>query len=219
MILRLWNLGGMTQVTTPDITIKKYIRALPDCVADFVQAAKPTTIEETYQLTAEINDKRVLAESQGNKNKNYATTTAPLNAAPVTNQNRQVAAPVTNAPPAKRAYTGPHPLCPTCTYHHPVGIAYRFCVHCNHYGHFTANCRTGPLQQAQAQAPPALPVPLPAPQGSQAAPAPVAHARSCYSCGDPNHFANVCPNRVVKQQPQQPPQQQQQQPQQQQQQP
>ncbi|KAJ0874303.1 putative retrotransposon gag domain-containing protein [Helianthus annuus] len=50
-----------SQVSTPDITIKKYIRALPDCVADFVQAAKTTTIEETYQLAAKINDKRVMA--------------------------------------------------------------------------------------------------------------------------------------------------------------
>ncbi|KAJ0882732.1 putative retrotransposon gag domain-containing protein [Helianthus annuus] len=45
------------QVTTPKITIKKYIHALPDCVADFVQAT--TTIEETILLAAEINDKRV----------------------------------------------------------------------------------------------------------------------------------------------------------------
>ncbi|KAJ0935875.1 hypothetical protein HanRHA438_Chr03g0124511 [Helianthus annuus] len=47
------------QVKTPDVTIKKYIRALPDCVTDFVQASKPATIEETYLLATEINDKRV----------------------------------------------------------------------------------------------------------------------------------------------------------------
>ncbi|XP_021985340.1 extensin-like [Helianthus annuus] len=73
------------------------------------------------------------------------------------------------------------------------------------------------IEQAQVQAPPALPAPLPAPQGNPAAPAPAAHARACYACGDPNDFANVCPNRVVKQEPQQQPshqQQQQQQPQQ-----
>ncbi|KAM0034002.1 putative retrotransposon gag domain-containing protein [Helianthus debilis subsp. tardiflorus] len=45
------------QVKTPEMTIKKYIRALPDCVADFVLASKPATIEETYLLAAEINDK------------------------------------------------------------------------------------------------------------------------------------------------------------------
>ncbi|XP_022040480.1 uncharacterized protein LOC110943030 [Helianthus annuus] len=40
------------------MAIKKYIRALPDCVVDFVHAAKTATIKETYLLAAEINDKR-----------------------------------------------------------------------------------------------------------------------------------------------------------------
>ncbi|KAJ0539891.1 putative nucleotidyltransferase, Ribonuclease H [Helianthus annuus] len=248
------------QVKTPEITIKKYIRALPDCVADFVQAAKTSTIEETYLLFAEINDKRVKSGywEKATKNLHQATTsaTAETAAAPqsskssrrkrknnnnsskncvVTNvapllsvpaqsqpQHRQVAAPVTNAPPAKRVYTSPHPACPTCTYHHPVGIACRYCVRCNMHGHFTANCCTGPRQvpapaQGQATAQQAL---LPAPQGQQAAPAPAIHARACFACGDPNHFTKMCPNRVVKQEPQQqqPQQQHQQQPQQQQQQ-
>ncbi|MFS8004540.1 putative transcription factor interactor and regulator CCHC(Zn) family [Helianthus anomalus] len=193
------------QVKTPDMTIKKYIRALPDCVADFVHAAKPATIEETYLLAAEINDKRSCVA---------ATNAAPLQSVPAQQQQPQRTAPVINAPPAKRAYTGPHPLCPTCSYHHPVGVACRFCAHCNVYGHFTASCRYGPRQaQAQATVNQAL---LPTPQVQQVAQAPAANVRTCFACGDPNHFANRCPNRVVKQEAQQP-QQQQQQPQQQQQ--
>ncbi|KAJ0854939.1 putative transcription factor interactor and regulator CCHC(Zn) family [Helianthus annuus] len=241
------------QVKTSDMAIKKYIRALPDCVADFVQASKPATIEETYLLAAEINDKRGKAgywdkasknlhqataaptadttttASQSSKssrrkrknnnssssNKNcVVTTAAPLQAVPAQQQqHRSAPAPITYAPPAKRAYTGPHPACPTCTYHHPVGLAYRFCAHCNMYDHFTANCRIGPHQPpAQATAHQAL---LPAPQGQQAAQAPAINARVCFACGDPNHFSNMCPNRVMKQEPQQqePQQQQQQQPQ------
>ncbi|XP_035840292.1 uncharacterized protein LOC118487504 [Helianthus annuus] len=135
------------------MTIKKYIRALPDCVADFVQDAKTTTTEETYLLVAEINDKRVLAgyfkntpkslhqataaptaetavapqaskssrrkrKNNNNSSKNcVVTAAAPFQAIPAQPQpqNRQVAAPVTNAPLAKRAYTGPHPACPTYT--------------------------------------------------------------------------------------------------------
>ncbi|MFS7889245.1 putative nucleotidyltransferase, Ribonuclease H [Helianthus anomalus] len=121
----------------------------------------------------------------------------------------QRVAPVINAPPAKRAYTGPHPFCPRCSYHHPVGLACRFCTHCNLYGHFTANCRYGPRQPpVQATAHQAL---LPAPQGQPAAQAPAVNARVCFACGDPNHFANMCPNRVVKKEQQQPQQQQQQQ--------
>ncbi|MFS7955896.1 putative nucleotidyltransferase, Ribonuclease H [Helianthus anomalus] len=208
------------QVKTSDMTIKKYIRALPDCVADFVHAAKPATIEETYLLAAEINDKRVKAASKSSrrrkKNKSCAAATnaAPLQSVPAQQQQPQRTAPVINAPPAKRAYTGPHPLCPTCSYHHPVGVACRFCAHCNVYGHFTTSCRYGPRQaQAQATVNQAL---LPTPQVQQAAQAPAANVRTCFACGDPNHFANRCPNRVVKQEAQQPQQQQQQQPQQQQ---
>ncbi|KAJ0445296.1 putative transcription factor interactor and regulator CCHC(Zn) family [Helianthus annuus] len=240
------------QVKTPDMAIKKYIRALPDCVADFVHAAKTSTIEETYLLAAEINDKRVKSgvwdkhtkslhqatttstadtttaqpskssrrkkrhnnnNSSSNKNCAVAPTAAPLQAVPAQQQSHHRQAPRVNAPPAKRAYIGPHPLCPTCSYHHPAGIASRFCAHCNLYGHFTANCRYGP-RQAPVQAA-ALQALLLAPQGQPVAQAPVYNARVCFACGDPNHFANMCPNRVVKQEPQ--PQQRQQQPQQQQQ--
>ncbi|KAJ0567138.1 putative retrotransposon gag domain-containing protein [Helianthus annuus] len=129
-----------SQVDTPEKAIKKYIRALPDCVVNFVQAVKPATIEETYQLAAEINDKRVLAGvfKTSTKSLNPATAipgaddTALSQASKSTHQNHkrinssknnavvttplntqpcQIAAP--NAPPSKRAYTRNHPLCPT----------------------------------------------------------------------------------------------------------
>ncbi|XP_021995909.1 uncharacterized protein LOC110893096 [Helianthus annuus] len=194
-----------------------------DCVADFVHASKPATIEETYLLAAEINDKRVKAgvwdkpvkslhqaissatdsatpnkkknKRKNRSNKNCAITAAPQQAVPA------LVAPVASAPPAKRPYTGPHPACPTCSYHHPVGVACRYCAHCQVYNHYTTQCRYGPRQApTQAVANQAL---LPAPQGQPAAQAPAANARVCYNCGDPNHFANRCPNRVVKQELQQ----------------
>ncbi|MFS8019914.1 putative retrotransposon gag domain-containing protein [Helianthus anomalus] len=156
------------QVKTSDMAIKKYIRALLDCVADFVHTSKPATIEATYLLAAEINDKRVKAgywdkpskslhqatvspsteptapSKKKNKrknrsnNKNCAITAAPQQAIPA-----QVA-PVTSVPPAKRAYTGPHPAYPTCTYHHSVDVACLYCAHYKVYNHFTTQCRYGP---------------------------------------------------------------------------
>ncbi|MFS7944944.1 hypothetical protein Hanom_Chr06g00518131 [Helianthus anomalus] len=152
----------------------------------------------TYLLATEINDKRVKAgywdkpskslhqatvspsteptapSKKKNKrknrsnSKNCAITAAPQQAIPA-----QVAQ-VTSVPPAKRAYTGPHPACPTCTYHHPVDVACRYCAHCKVYNDFTAQCRYGPRQapvQAAAQQ-----AQLPAPQGQQASQAPVANA-------------------------------------------
>ncbi|MFS7984550.1 putative transcription factor interactor and regulator CCHC(Zn) family [Helianthus anomalus] len=197
------------QVKTPEQAIKKYIRAIPDCVADFDHASKPATIEETYLLASEINDKRSTAPSKKkNKRKNRSSKNCAITATHQQAVPAQVA-PVASAPPAKRAYTGPHPACPTCSYHHPVGVACRYCAHCQVYNHYTAQCRYGPRQApVQAVANQAL---LPAPQGQPTTQAPVVNARVCFACGDPNHFANRCPNRVVKQEPQQPQQQQQQQ--------
>ncbi|KAJ0611996.1 putative retrotransposon gag domain-containing protein [Helianthus annuus] len=66
------------QVKTPDMATKKYIRALPDCVADFVHAAKTSSIEETYLLAAEINGKRVKSSfwDKPSKSLHQATTAA-----------------------------------------------------------------------------------------------------------------------------------------------
>ncbi|XP_022019039.1 protein MLP1 homolog [Helianthus annuus] len=114
---------------------------------------RPATIEETYQLAAEINDKRVLVGA-------FKTSTKSLNQATATPSTDNAAS-------------------------------------------------EGPRQQT-AQALPTPPVQPLAIQGNPAVPAPVANARTCYTCGDPNHFANICPHRVVKKEPQQqqPPQQQ-----------
>ncbi|MFS7948471.1 putative transcription factor interactor and regulator CCHC(Zn) family [Helianthus anomalus] len=185
------------QVKTPEQTIKKYIRALPDCVADFVHASKPATIEETYLLAAEINDKRVKAgfwEKQV-KSLHQATSSTPVSTTPSKKKNKRKNRSSKNcAITAAPQQTVPAQVAPV-------------------YNHYTAQCRYGPRQApAQAVVNQAL---LPAPQGQPAAQAPAGNVRVCFACGDPNHFANRCPNRVVKQEPQQ--QQQQQQPQQQQQ--
>ncbi|MFS7950495.1 putative transcription factor interactor and regulator CCHC(Zn) family [Helianthus anomalus] len=190
-------------------------------IARFKQLSIISTIEETYLLSAEINDKRVKAgfwdkqvkslhqatsstpesatpSKKKNKRKNRSSKNCAITAAPQQTVPAQVAL-VASAPPAKRAYTGPHPACPTCSYHHPVGVACRYCAHCQVYNHYTAQCRYGPRQ---------APVPavvnqalLPAPQGQPAAQAPAGNVRVCFACSDPNHFANRCPNRVVKQEP------------------
>ncbi|MFS7980002.1 putative retrotransposon gag domain-containing protein [Helianthus anomalus] len=56
-----------TQVDTPRKATVKYIRGLPECVGDFVEAARPATIEEAYRVAAEINSKRVLDGSFSKK--------------------------------------------------------------------------------------------------------------------------------------------------------
>ncbi|MFS8017350.1 putative nucleotidyltransferase, Ribonuclease H [Helianthus anomalus] len=193
------------QVKTLEQTIKKYIRALLDCVADFVHASKPATIEETYLLAAEINDKRVKDGfwDKQVKSLHQATSSAPESTTPSKKKNKRK-----NRSSKNCAITAaPQRTVPAQVA--PVASDRQLSV----YNHYTAQCRYGPRQApVQAIANQAL---LPAPQGQPAAQAPIANARVCNNCGDPNHFANRCPNRIVKQEPQQ--QQQQQQPQQQQQ--
>ncbi|KAM0029272.1 hypothetical protein Hdeb2414_s0018g00523771 [Helianthus debilis subsp. tardiflorus] len=109
------------------------------------QVTAAPTAETAASPQSSKSSRRKRNNNNNNSSKNcVVTAAAPLQAIPAQPQpqNRQVAAPVTHAPPAKRAYTGPHPACPTCTYHYPVGIACRYCLHCNMYDHFTANWPT-----------------------------------------------------------------------------
>ncbi|KAL8208121.1 hypothetical protein R6Q57_007533 [Mikania cordata] len=83
----------------------------------------------------------------------------------------------------KKAYTGPHPLCPTCNFHHMPTKPFRFCTNCNCLGRFSIHCRLPKAQANQAN----IPL-LTAPRQLV--------ARACFQCGEPNHFINVCPLRA-----------------------
>ena len=198
-----------SQVDTTEKAIKKYIDALPECVGSFVQVARPSTIEETYQLAAEINADRVAQgyfSENPTKNLNQVTvelsddsdgesegesgdesegesedgsedesednsendsednssddddslpqdTTEPSRKRKSPSYNYAASEPQNPEPlrsiPCypKRNYTGPHPQCWRCTYHHPTEANCRYCDNCKIYGHYTIACRTGPRQQ------------------------------------------------------------------------
>jgi hypothetical protein len=71
----------------------------------------------------------------------------------------------------KKTYTGPHPQCSNCHYHHPAISPCRLCTSCNRLGHLFINCRTHTTSSN-----PTLPI-----------------IRGCYICGDPTHFRKDCP--------------------------
>ena len=104
-------------------------------------------------------------------------------------------------PPQRKIYTGPHPLCPTCKFHHAVTMPCRLCTNCNQYGHVNTMCRYLNSPQITPATPPANPVTQ---ANASRAPAPSARnpalgnpqtpaTRACYQCGDLTHMRNQCP--------------------------
>ncbi|XP_035830032.1 uncharacterized protein LOC118479561 [Helianthus annuus] len=188
---------------------------------DSIEAAQLQTIEEVYRLAASLNsncvrDKQfatpapsksanqVTQQSGGGKNNKKKAQGSGCNAiTPAANPTAKPAptTAATNpaAPEAKKQYTGSHPKCATCNYHHPAISACRLCTNCNRYGHTNPYCRqANPAQQAQqASAQAALPAP-PAPLQN---PKPVNAVRACYKCGDTTHLHNQCPQLNQDQQP------------------
>ena len=95
------------------------------------------------------------------------------------NQNHAVVDPVAQ-PPIKKAYTGIHPQCNTCKYHHPANLPCRQCTRCGRFGHFVTTCRVTDWTQGN-------------PQTAAQEPLQITNGRACYHCRDPNHMLPQCP--------------------------
>ncbi|MFS7918465.1 putative transcription factor interactor and regulator CCHC(Zn) family [Helianthus anomalus] len=196
-------------VSTPKRT--KYINGLPPAMRDSIEADQLDTIEEVYALAASLNNNRirdkqfansapsksahqVTQQSSGSKNKRRKSQGSGCNAiVPAANVAAKpaAAAPITVVPEVKKQYTGSHPRCATCNFHHPANSACRLCTNYNRYSHTTQYCRqANPTQQAQ-QAP--TQTALPAPPTPLQNPRHINVVRACYKCGYTTHLRNQCP--------------------------
>ncbi|KAD4981942.1 hypothetical protein E3N88_18613 [Mikania micrantha] len=92
---------------------------------------------------------------------------------------------------AQKPYSGPHPKCNKCNYHHPIPGNCFIYNNCHRPGHIARYCRAGNIKNPQ-------PVNAVNPTGNQ---------RACYQCGSTNHFRNTCPqlNRAPENARNQPP--------------
>ncbi|KAJ0479558.1 putative transcription factor interactor and regulator CCHC(Zn) family [Helianthus annuus] len=173
------------QLTENRVHSKDLKRKGDQCSSDKASTEKPKEIIETKtESSSRVDTKR---KRDG---KNYAIASAnptsqavPLQAIPIT----QVA-----PNPAylnKKPYTGPHPQCNTCHYHHQPTVPCRLCANCGRYGHLSNTCRT-PQNQAP---PPAQNMIQPYQQPQYPV---VPYIRACFNCGDPTHFRNTCPRLV-----------------------
>jgi hypothetical protein len=194
------------QVTPEPRAIRKYIRGLPIEVRNHVTATQPSTLSTAIRMAASITDNYVSVgtltilkkakretpteprldnpKSKKTKNtKNYAIITPTTQTTPLysyyTPPQPMQPQPITSYP-AKKVYTGIHPMCNNCRYHHATNTSCRLCTSCNRLGHFAMNCRTNPTPITTV---------APTPYTTSTQP-----TRSCYNCGDPTHFKNACPN-------------------------
>ncbi|KAJ0680361.1 putative nucleotidyltransferase, Ribonuclease H [Helianthus annuus] len=200
------------QVETAPKTVAKFIRCVAPSLTNHLASANPQTIEDAYRIATELNNNCVLHgtfDKVSTKNAHQATIDSPNESKPsqqskrnqgkkrkASSQNCAVVTPPNPQPlqtvPAfdgeRKVYTGTHPKCDKCRYHHPPNAHCRKCDKCGRYGHLSPYCRIPP-QAYQNQA--------------LLAPNQVAPVRACFTCGDTNHMANVCPQRYQPQQPRQ----------------
>jgi hypothetical protein len=199
---------------TPEFrAVKKYIKGLPIEVRNHVMATRPDTVSSAIHLAASIND-NYIEEATLTKAKKRETPTEPKTETPkhkklkstnnyaLTTPTPQINSPYTYStqqpptqsqsqvpPPPRKGYTGPHPLCGNCNFHHPTTATCRLCTKCNRLGHYAPSCRLHPLlTNTHTPTPRFANKPPPAPRASTALP-----TRACFNCGDPNHFIKDCP--------------------------
>ena len=186
-------------VTPESRALSMYARGLPESVRAVVIGSSHT-LQAAIHLTARLIEDAIRAgsmisatpettsskdtrASKKRKATNYAATVPagapiPAPAQPIP-QNLHAR----NPPPVaqvRRGYTGPHPQCNTCRYHHPAQAPCYRCDNCQRIGHLARNCRSPPAVAApHAQAPAAN------------------NPRGCHHCGVLGHFRNQCPQLVA----------------------
>ena len=139
-------------------------------------------------ITSHQNKKRRRFNNNNNNTNNhkaFAITNPPHDKNP-NHQGNQLAQPN----PDTRSYTGRHPLCTQCNYHHPAGPC-RKCNKCGRIGHTDMYCRNrAPTSQSHLNIQPFVQT-MVQPYVNQNP-----NQRACYNCGDPTHFRNACPKLI-----------------------
>ncbi|XP_076889002.1 uncharacterized protein LOC143539620 [Bidens hawaiensis] len=152
----------------------------------------PGTLQDAVNLASTLTDElvktRILVKDSGKqKEREFKNTSYQPNKKPKTTNYAAVtpAVPVqamapANQAPARTGYSGHHPLCPTCNYHHPPSSQCRKCTNCGRFGHLAPQCRTAPAAVNQAM------VANPAQTNNN-------NARACFQRGVLDHFKINCP--------------------------
>ncbi|KAI3695636.1 hypothetical protein L1987_78635 [Smallanthus sonchifolius] len=168
--------------------IDRYIGGLPPQIRGTVMGSSPSTLEAAIRLSASLTDdlvksgvlfrkgdKRVkeeVAKKPEYRHKKQKTSKSFAMVTPAV----PVAQVAPRPAPGRKPYSGPHPLCARCQYHHPTTVQCRSCTKCGRLGHFANACRVAEKAATTQTATPAI-----------------INGRACYECGAPDHYKNQCP--------------------------
>ncbi|GJR55660.1 putative reverse transcriptase domain-containing protein [Tanacetum coccineum] len=161
--------------------VERFIGGLPDNIQGNVIAANPARFQDAVRIANQLMDKKLQgyaarsAESKRRMESNPRDNRGqqpPFKRQNISGQN--VVRAYTTGNNERRGYTGPHPLCNKCKYHH-VGPCTVKCNNCKKVGHLTRDCTATITPNTQR-----------APVGNQ-------QGVVCYECGRPGHFRKDCP--------------------------
>ncbi|GKC87118.1 hypothetical protein Tco_1147767, partial [Tanacetum coccineum] len=119
--------------------IEKYVGGLLDMIHGSVVASKPKTMQEVFEITTELMDKKILTfadrQIENKRKQDNNQQQQPQN------KRQNTGRAYATGTGDKKLYGGSKPLCPKCNYHHD-GLCAPKCYNYNRVGHLARDCKS-----------------------------------------------------------------------------
>ncbi|GJV59256.1 putative reverse transcriptase domain-containing protein [Tanacetum coccineum] len=168
-------------VPTENKKIKKFIKGFPERIKGNITSSKPSSLHDAVNMARELVEQSVQGKASrsgdggkrkwdDNRRNNQGDNNRNRNNQQPSNKRHETtkvyaAAPV--GPTDRKGYTGPHPYCDKCNWHH-VGACAKMCARCRKRGHEEKDCRVRMVDGRPQEV-------------------------ECWGCGGKGHTRNNCP--------------------------